>query len=92
MNKILSFLILSILYVNHVNCEFEKRVYFDTILSNENAFKFFNPDFEKYLQVFDLILNGKDKNITKECENNLRTIKQSLIKKEEWAMKCKFFR
>lgn len=91
MNKLLAILLVVhlLLAFSQVNCEFEKNVYLETILNNENAFKWFNPGWDQYLSLFDLILNDQNRSISFECENSLRTIKRGLDAREEWALKCK---
>ena len=82
------FLVLVALLSNRVNSKhFEKEVYLRTIKTNENAFRFLNPDFDRYLSIFDHILKDSTRNISSECETSLRTLRQSLIDKEEWALK-----
>ena len=82
------FLVFSVaLLSTRVNSKhFEKEVYFNTIKTNENAFRFLNPDFYSYLSIFDYILKDSTRNISSECETSLRTLRQSLIDKDEWAM------
>lgn len=89
MFKLMKFLFLFLFIFLNVNCDkFEKRVYFDTIKSNQNAFNFYNPDFDKYLNLINLIIN-EPFNITSQCINDLKILKNSLIQKEEWALKGK---
>lgn len=74
-----------------MSCDLEKEIYLKTISTDQNIFKFYNPDFDNYVQLIDLILNDQDKNLTIDCETSLRTIKSGLDNKDEWALKCKFF-
>lgn len=92
MTKLLAFLALVYLFsfLGRVNGEFEKNVYFQTIVNNENAFKWFNPGFDKYMSLLDLILNDNNQSVGLDCQKSLRSIKQGLAGKEEWALKCKF--
>ena len=91
MKPVLSFLCLILLCwsLGQVSGEFEKSVYFSSILNNENTFKWFNPGFDQYISLFDLILNDRNQSIGLECQKSLKIIRRDLIKKEEWALKCK---
>lgn len=70
----------------YVKCEsFEKRVYFESI-KNENTFHFLNPGFNDYLRLVDLVLSDNATKASSECTTNLRTLRQALVDKEEWAL------
>lgn len=90
MNKLVNLLI--VFYFNCVvNCKYyEKDVYLTTIKSNENALRFLNPDFANYLTLFDSLLDDKSSNLTTVCKTSLETLRQGLVNKDEWALKCKF--
>lgn len=78
---------LLILTISVDSIRVENDLYLKLIKENDDLFKFYNPNFDKFQSVLGHVLFNK--NLSIDCKSSLIKFQNGLKNKEEWALKCK---
>ena len=69
--------------------EYDTQTYINLLKTNRTFQDFYLPHLNSYVHYIDWVLNDAERNITFNCQNDLNHLRNALLKKDEFALKCK---